>query len=263
MAKFADAMVATLKALFETGDKPTEQNYADWIEAIQAGIEEHEHASTGGPGEGTGDAGPVVNVLSGLDAAKSATPAVGDMYIATDTTDLYVCYVAEAWTAIGANGGSQKFSQALDPLDATYPDDDSPQLYKDDGEWILPWWEARFDADGDEWLYFKFPIPEYYSGGNLKVTYYWIATATDGNVRWYFGVRYRAEGETWDDFFDYETAVNDPVQGVSEKLNVVSHTFDPPTAGDLVYLEVYRNGSSGQDTMNGDAKLLMVLVEEI
>ena len=104
MAKFADAMVATLKALFETGDKPTEQNYTDWIEAIQNGIEEHVHSSAGGAASGLGDAAPVINVQSGLDTAKTATPLVGDIYIATDEAVVYVCYAADVWTEVGGGG---------------------------------------------------------------------------------------------------------------------------------------------------------------
>jgi len=37
---------------------------------------------------------------SGLDADKPATPAVNDMYLATDTVKIYRCFVAEAWVQI-------------------------------------------------------------------------------------------------------------------------------------------------------------------
>jgi hypothetical protein len=36
----------------------------------------------------------------GLDAAKPAAPAAGDIWLATDTDILYVCYVAGTWTKI-------------------------------------------------------------------------------------------------------------------------------------------------------------------
>jgi alpha-tubulin suppressor-like RCC1 family protein len=36
--------------------------------------------------------------LRGLDAAKSATPAVGDVYLATDVGKLYVCLAVNVWT---------------------------------------------------------------------------------------------------------------------------------------------------------------------
>jgi len=39
-------------------------------------------------------------LYGGLDAAKSAAPAAKDVYLATDTSKLYVCYTAGAWTDI-------------------------------------------------------------------------------------------------------------------------------------------------------------------
>ena len=37
----------------------------------------------------------------GLDANKAASPAQGDMYVATDTAIFYICYTASVWTASG------------------------------------------------------------------------------------------------------------------------------------------------------------------
>lgn len=39
---------------------------------------------------------------NGADAAKPASPAVGDIYLATDTGILYVCNAAGAWTNAGS-----------------------------------------------------------------------------------------------------------------------------------------------------------------
>ncbi len=54
MAKITDAQVAILKAFFETGDEPTQGQFYDLIEAIQEGVEEHDHE-----GLGDGDAAKV------------------------------------------------------------------------------------------------------------------------------------------------------------------------------------------------------------
>lgn len=43
-----------------------------------------------------------INLTSGLDAAKEASPTVGDVYVATDTTILYLCYEAGTWVNAGA-----------------------------------------------------------------------------------------------------------------------------------------------------------------
>lgn len=40
---------------------------------------------------------------NGLDADKSASPAVGDIWLARDTYKLYVCHVAGAWTGFDAS----------------------------------------------------------------------------------------------------------------------------------------------------------------
>lgn len=100
MAKVDSAAITALKALFETGDTITQPNLADLIDTIAEAAEAHSHVSTGGDGSGTGDASFVVNLQSGTAAAKPATPAVGDVYLETDTSKLYVCFVAEAWTEI-------------------------------------------------------------------------------------------------------------------------------------------------------------------
>ena len=59
MSKFTDAIKAGLKAYFQTDDIPTEAQFAEWIDAIQNGIQEHEHLAAGGAGTGTGDAAQV------------------------------------------------------------------------------------------------------------------------------------------------------------------------------------------------------------
>jgi hypothetical protein len=38
------------------------------------------------------------DILAGVDAQKSGSPAVGDVYIATDTYTVYFCFVAGFWT---------------------------------------------------------------------------------------------------------------------------------------------------------------------
>lgn len=40
------------------------------------------------------------STATGLDASKSATPAVGDSYYATDTKKFYVCYATNTWVQI-------------------------------------------------------------------------------------------------------------------------------------------------------------------
>jgi len=44
----------------------------------------------------------VTDLKSGLNAGKAASPLTGNCYIATDTSQTFVCYVAGTWTQIGA-----------------------------------------------------------------------------------------------------------------------------------------------------------------
>lgn len=56
MAKFNDVTREGIRALYRLGQKPTADDYYTFIDAIQDGIEGHEHRLGGGQGSGTGDA---------------------------------------------------------------------------------------------------------------------------------------------------------------------------------------------------------------
>ena len=45
----------------------------------------------------------------GLDASKPAVPVVNDLYLATDTTKIYRCFVAENWVQVYPEGGTTTF----------------------------------------------------------------------------------------------------------------------------------------------------------
>jgi hypothetical protein len=62
MSKVTDARIAAIKALFGTGSKLTEDNFAALIDAIQEAAQEHQHVSGGGAGSGTGDAAPLYTI---------------------------------------------------------------------------------------------------------------------------------------------------------------------------------------------------------
>jgi len=66
MSKFTDAIVTALKLYFEDGDYPTEAQFAELIDDIQAGIEEHDHQ-----GAGDGDAAAIDQ--SGLSLTSAGT----------------------------------------------------------------------------------------------------------------------------------------------------------------------------------------------
>jgi len=50
----------------------------------------------------------IASIMVGLDAAKTATPTINQLYVATDTSKVYACFVDDAWTLIGAADGVTK-----------------------------------------------------------------------------------------------------------------------------------------------------------
>jgi len=42
----------------------------------------------------------LANIMVGLDAAKTATPTINQVYIATDTLKMYICFVDDSWTQV-------------------------------------------------------------------------------------------------------------------------------------------------------------------
>ena len=57
---------------------------------------------------------PADSILSGLDADKSGTPSVGDVYYATDTKKLYLCDAVDVWTGLVGVCASDNLKQSAD-----------------------------------------------------------------------------------------------------------------------------------------------------
>jgi hypothetical protein len=72
MAKFTDTIIAALKAYFETGDAPTAAQFAELIDDIHAGFEEHEHPVSAAA-TGDGPLVPAVNRRQGGSASNWTT----------------------------------------------------------------------------------------------------------------------------------------------------------------------------------------------
>lgn len=52
---------------------------------------------------------------AGLDASKAASPSTNDVYIATDTQTLYICFSSSTWTAYGSVASGTDASKAASP----------------------------------------------------------------------------------------------------------------------------------------------------
>ncbi len=104
MAKVDDLRVDELEAQFMTGKRPPQESYWDIFRAIQEAAQEHEHTPQGGPGTGTGDAAPVEFLRLGLDEERGSEPQPGQVYVATDSKRLYICFAEGEWE-IAFQGG--------------------------------------------------------------------------------------------------------------------------------------------------------------
>jgi hypothetical protein len=127
-----------------------------------------------------------------------------------------------------------------------------------------------FDASTNESIYFASVLPKHYAGGNILCKLHWMATsATSGNVRWRVEFERLEAGGPDLDASDFQTAVEatGAASATSGKLTVDSLTLsalDAAAAGDAFRIAVTRVANDAtNDTMTGDAELLMVELVEV
>jgi hypothetical protein len=128
-----------------------------------------------------------------------------------------------------------------------------------------------FDAAADEAAIFGDVLPRHYSGGGLTVTLAWAAsTATTGNVVWAVSIE-RLQDDVDDtdaDSFATAQTVTAACASASGELSYDAVTFtsgaqmDSLAVGEAFRIKVQRTGSSGSDTMTGDAELFRVEIRE-
>lgn len=128
-----------------------------------------------------------------------------------------------------------------------------------------------FDAATDEAVFFEDVLPLNYSGGGLTVGVYFMAsTATSGNVVWGGAVEREFDSSTDldSDSFATEQTVTIATAGTSGIVakGSITHSsganMDSVAAGEPFRYRLRRIGSSGSDTMAGDAEMLRVVVAE-
>lgn len=127
-----------------------------------------------------------------------------------------------------------------------------------------------FDASADEVAVFGDVLPRHYAGGGVTVTLVWMATtATSGNVVWSVAIE-RDDTATDLDTDSFATAntatAAAPATSGAPAYTTIAFTngaqMDSLAVGEAFRLKVQRTGSSGSDTMTGDAELLGVEIKE-
>lgn len=124
-----------------------------------------------------------------------------------------------------------------------------------------------FDAATDEFALFQIAMPNYASGNPTLEIRWTAASATSGDVIW--GVQLLAYTPNTDagalsgEAFATANTVTDTHLGTAAgrvmTATITISNLDSVTAGDLVWLRVYRDADAGGDTMTGDAHLVDAL----
>lgn len=259
MSKVTSERIAAIKGNFEHGEVITQDNLADLIDAIEEAAEAHQHTATGGDGSETGDAGPVVNLQHGTEAQKPANPEVGDVYLETDTSNLYACFSAGSWVEIVSG---HKFTADLPAGMAAVHDIFGAERVVT-GSPFQFWHELRYNDNSSKWASWTLAIPSWYQGGQLKAIVFWKAAATSGSVRWVIAHSDRAPGESWEDPVTEAKAVTSAAQDTTEYLNSAYIIWTtPPEPGDVMIVDLKREVEHEDDTMSGDARVLEILIQE-
>ena len=257
MGKVDAAAIATLKALWETGDYVLESSLVTFIDMLADAAEDHGHTAAGGPGSETGDAGAVVNLQSGLAAAKPATPAVGDIYVETDTATVYACYVAEAWVQLGrevpyvhgvdrhTNVARYKFIPPTQHTDASVTS-------------YLAYAGVLLVNNQSRYVYFTFAVPDDFVS-LLSVKALWLCSNAGGNIYWQLNAVYAAHSETASQHTDapaLAATANLGADLLNSQAPANPLSLSNLAKGDTLSVLLYRVPTDDLDTITGDLYLL-------
>ena len=159
-------------------------------------------------------------------------------------------------------------------LDAELPDGDFATfgtLLAVAGGLADPVWPfLLFDDSVNRKAYFGAVLPAHYAGGGLNVEVVWMSPATSGNVRWIVSFL-RVEDNVRNlsnVFFGNESQISATTNGTAHVVDYdtipVSDgaDFDNIVAGEYFWMEMFRDGDSGLDTMTNEARLLAIIISE-
>ena len=111
------------------------------------------------------------------------------------------------------------------------------------------YYQLEFDKDTDESVYWTFPVPPQYDGGNVK---FYVqakcATVTSGTVLWIMDTNSNADSTTWDTALGTTiTFAAKTVDGTALDVFTANKTADPAwVAGEVATLKLWRD-VSGDD----------------
>lgn len=148
----------------------------------------------------------------------------------------------------------------ITPLGAILPDTNPPAQTKVTGT-NFTYYVLDFDKTTPESIFAQFKLPPNYSpGASLKVIIQWISTVTSGAVVWAAQILGRADGETFDSAPSSAQVVITTTDGTAGKINTSEITLNSPdlAENDVFILKLFRFANYGADTMDADARVIMV-----
>lgn len=159
-------------------------------------------------------------------------------------------------------------------LDAELPIDDFPVfdtlLAVATGAADPVWPFLNFDDAVNSKAYFGSVMPAHYAGGGVNVEVVWMSPATSGNCLWIVSFKRMQDGVQRLDnlFFGNETFA-------AFTTDAVAHVIDYSTlavadgaalnlieAGEYFWMELFRDGDGGLDTLTNEARLLSIIISE-
>ena len=162
------------------------------------------------------------------------------------------------------------------PQQAEFPDADFATLdtiltaSADEPDHVMP--VLDFDpGTTEEYCYFRGFMPRHYGNGGLTVTIGWSSDATTGVCRW--ALAFKSVTDDADDLdtkqFAAPNTVDATTASAAGEVDYATITFtngadmDSVAAGEYFILEVSRNSSNANDTLNAnDAELHFIEIRE-
>ena len=152
---------------------------------------------------------------------------------------------------------------AITPLGAILPDSNAPAQTKVTGT-NFTYYVLDFDKATAESIFAQFKLPPNYSPGDtLEIIIQWISTVTSGDVKWGAQILGRTDAEAFDASMSSEDTVTTTTDGTAGNVNTSTIQISSPSlaAEDVFILKVRRVADDAADTMDADARIIMIGVE--
>ena len=120
-----------------------------------------------------------------------------------------------------------------------------------------------FDKDSDEFAQFSVAMPKSWDGGNITFSAYWIGLASTDGVAWGLQVKALGDGEDINVAYGTAVVITDDSQGSATEINVSAASGTIAcggAAGDILFCQILRDVSDGNDDLAGDARLVGIKI---